>query len=346
MAITKGGICFQFYDSAYWSFFNTAYPIFQNAFPNWKATFYMDNWASTSGTIQAQMLAAQAAGIEIGNSTDQITSSYLVSNTEQQYYDNLVAANAADMVAGGIISPTSFALNTGEAPRSLINLILAQGGDTVLVFKKTGGIFTNPQEANGYYKNLYSQGGGAVGRVDANIDIQRYCYDENFFIDQLDYCKANNDVVIWAGHALQPVANQALSALYSTIQKLSRYCVCNGMTFYTVNDLINEGFVGVERTIPYVSLIIITGTQSSGNNLTATYTYAQETDVAQSGTTFQWYRADDANGTNAAAIAGATALVYTLTGSDISKYVRIGIIPKAVGGQTGYETFSKWLAIS
>lgn len=335
------GICLTFHDSAIWNFFNTAYPIFQRSYPNWKGTYYMDRWATQTATVKNQMIAAQAAGIEIGNSTEQTASTYLATNTEQEFYDNIVAKNASDMVAGGIAAPTSFTLNTGEGPRTLIDLILAQGGSTALVFKKTGGILNSVGNGNGFYRNIY----GGIARLDGNIDVQRSSFNEDYLISQLAYCKANNDVIIYACHAVEVSATQSLTTLYSTLHKLSRYCMCNGLSFYTVNDLINAGFVGTESAKPYSSLIVVSGTQSVGNALTAVVTYADEDDTAQSGSTYQWYRADDANGTNAAAIGGATALAYTLVAGDSGKYVRFGWIPRTAS-QTGYETFTKWYAIA
>lgn len=341
------GICFTVHDSAYWPNFNLNYQIFQRTYPGWKATFYMDRWASQSGTVKSQMLAAQANGIEIGNSTEVVADTYLQTHTAQQFYDNILAVNAADMVAGGITPPTSFALDTGVGSRALINTILAQGGSTRLVFKACSGIFPNQTQGNGYYKNIFAQGGGGLAKYDFSIDAQKATHDETYFLEQLAYCKANNDVIIHVGHDLRLAytTDNGLDMLFSTVHKLSRYCACNGMSFYTVNDLLNAGIVGTESALPYLINIAVSGTFSSGNNLTATYTFTQDNDVAESTSTFQWYRANDAIGTGAAAIGGATALIYTLTGSDTGKYVRLGITPKTAS-QTGNEAFTKWFAIS
>lgn len=349
MAITTGGICFTFYDAARWSLFNTYYPIIQRAYPGWKATYFMDEWDTLSAGTKTQILTAQTAGIELGNhQLDSDTpASYLATHTNQEFYDNMVEAQQDLMIADGITPPVSFAYSGGEAPRTLSNLILSEASAIRIVMHKTAGIFSNANQSKGYYKSMFSQGNGAIGYEDINSDSERLTFDLDYIIAQLDYCKANRDVYIHSGHSLSAtlLTPPALTQLYSTVQKISRYCACQGLEFYTMSDLVDAGFVGTERQFPSVSVINISGTQSSGNNLTATYTYQDSDDTAESGTTFQWYRADDATGTNSAAIGGATSLVYTLTGSDTSKYVRIGITPKAVG-QTGYETFSKWLAIS
>ncbi|WP_282184459.1 beta strand repeat-containing protein, partial [Azospirillum baldaniorum] len=52
--------------------------------------------------------------------------------------------------------------------------------------------------------------------------------------------------------------------------------------------------------------------------------------------TYQWYRADDPNGTNAASISGATSSNYTLTTSDAHKYLRV--VVTADDGKGGTQT--------
>jgi hypothetical protein len=52
-----------------------------------------------------------------------------------------------------------------------------------------------------------------------------------------------------------------------------------------------------------------------------------------SGSTFQWYRADDAAGTtNRVAIAGATNTTYTITADDSNKYLVFEVVPRTSSG--------------
>lgn len=62
----------------------------------------------------------------------------------------------------------------------------------------------------------------------------------------------------------------------------------------------------------------ITGTLQVGQTLTA-HPSAQ--------TSYQWYRADDATGTNEVAISGETGETLLLTSADADKYIRVGIVP-------------------
>ena len=69
----------------------------------------------------------------------------------------------------------------------------------------------------------------------------------------------------------------------------------------------------------------IDGYEIIGETLEGRYTYNWP--APESGTTYQWYRADDAVGTNRAAISGETASSYTVTTDDIDKYLQFEVVP-------------------
>ena len=97
------------------------------------------------------------------------------------------------------------------------------------------------------------------------------------------------------------------------------------------------------NTIPIASNILFSGTLSIGGNLTGTYTYSDSELDLEDVSIYQWYRADDASGINAIAIAGATNLTYTITASDNGKYLSFGVIPvAATGALTGIEVQSSY----
>lgn len=93
---------------------------------------------------------------------------------------------------------------------------------------------------------------------------------------------------------------------------------------------------------PVASNVVITGTLQVDELLTGSYDYFDADSDVESGSTYQWYRADDAIGTNVIAIPSATSLTYTLTSSDIGKYVRLGVTPANVN-DTGNESFSNYI---
>ncbi|MBK3733400.1 DUF4347 domain-containing protein, partial [Azospirillum brasilense] len=87
----------------------------------------------------------------------------------------------------------------------------------------------------------------------------------------------------------------------------------------------------VNSAVPSVS-----GTATVGNALSTTNGTWSDADGDGRSFTYQWYRADDTNGTNAASISGATSSNYTLTTSDAHKYLRV--VVTANDGKGGTQT--------
>ncbi|WP_421976653.1 MBG domain-containing protein [Roseivirga seohaensis] len=81
------------------------------------------------------------------------------------------------------------------------------------------------------------------------------------------------------------------------------------------------------NVVPTATSVDFSGTLTVGETLTGAYTYSDADNDTESGTTFKWYRSDDANGTNKAAIAGATASTYDLTSADVDKYISFEVTP-------------------
>ena len=96
--------------------------------------------------------------------------------------------------------------------------------------------------------------------------------------------------------------------------------------FGMMNTIVNQA--------PTASSVTISGTLSNGQTLTGNYTYSDAEGDTQGSSTFVWRRADDSSGTNAANISGATNLTYTLTASDVGKYISFCVTPVATSGTT------------
>jgi hypothetical protein len=111
----------------------------------------------------------------------------------------------------------------------------------------------------------------------------------------------------------------------------------NGSTIYVRITTVDVGgshtfdYTYVAYTdIPRAQNVFVAGVAQVGQIVTGAYTYQ---DADPEGTsTYRWFRADDANGTNQVAISGATAITYTLTTDDQGKYIRFEVTPIA---QTG-----------
>jgi hypothetical protein len=83
---------------------------------------------------------------------------------------------------------------------------------------------------------------------------------------------------------------------------------------------------------PVATNVAFTGDMEVNKELTATYTYSDAENNAQSGSTFQWYMANDAAGAGQTAIAGATELTFTIQEEQQGKYIAFGVTPKAATG--------------
>ncbi len=109
------------------------------------------------------------------------------------------------------------------------------------------------------------------------------------------------------------------------------------------DDFTWTGYSAPTNSAPTASLVLFSGTTAVGQTLTGTYSYADADSDLEGTSIFQWYRADDASGTNSAAISGATASTYLLQAADSGNYIRFGVIPLATSGiSPGFESFSDW----
>lgn len=81
------------------------------------------------------------------------------------------------------------------------------------------------------------------------------------------------------------------------------------------------------QNAPSASNVAISGVNHVDAVLTGSYDYNDIDGHPESGTTYQWYRANDNSGTGKAAIGGATSITYTLTSSDFGKYMMFEVTP-------------------
>ncbi len=114
----------------------------------------------------------------------------------------------------------------------------------------------------------------------------------------------------------------------------------------TGNSPGNEVFSDYEGAIlanevPLASSVNFTGILAITQTLSGTYSYSDTEGDPENGTTFKWYRANNAAGTGAVEIAGATATNYILTTADVGNYVSYAVTPRASSGNSpGNEVFS------
>lgn len=93
--------------------------------------------------------------------------------------------------------------------------------------------------------------------------------------------------------------------------------------------------------VPVASNVVITGDLYQGETLTGDYDYTSPISAPESGSTYKWYRANDAIGTGSAAIVGATVLTYLVDAADLGKYLSFEVTPSD-GTHTGEAVASAW----
>ncbi|MDP5101049.1 MAG: hypothetical protein NWQ09_06970, partial [Nonlabens sp.] len=97
---------------------------------------------------------------------------------------------------------------------------------------------------------------------------------------------------------------------------------------------------------PVASSVLTTGPYNVENVITGSFTYTDFDSDVQGTSLTQWYRADDALGTNRVLIAGATSATYTLLPVDGGKYITYGVTPVAqTGVLTGVQVLSAYSLI-
>nr|WP_276611349.1 FG-GAP-like repeat-containing protein [Fodinibius halophilus] len=103
-----------------------------------------------------------------------------------------------------------------------------------------------------------------------------------------------------------------------------------------------QSLIYKNNNTPTVANVTFSGSMIVGQELTSSYDFSDRDGDTESGSTYQWYRADDASGTNQIAIAGATAQTYTLAPDDAHKYIRFEITPNDgnVAGTAAQNAFS------
>ncbi|MRT93682.1 alpha-amylase family glycosyl hydrolase [Ancylomarina sp. 16SWW S1-10-2] len=95
---------------------------------------------------------------------------------------------------------------------------------------------------------------------------------------------------------------------------------------------------------PVASDLSISGNFTEDEILTANYTYFDMESDTEGNSIFQWYRAEDAEGSNEEAIQSATNINYTLSSDDRYKFIRFSVTPIAQTGDllTGDIVYSPY----
>jgi len=100
---------------------------------------------------------------------------------------------------------------------------------------------------------------------------------------------------------------------------------------------------------PSATSVSINGNVYVDSTVTGTYTYTADasTSSTEGTSTYQWYYANDASGSDISVISGATSASYTIASPVVNEdYLALGVTPVASNGVKGKEILSTWQKVS
>jgi uncharacterized protein (TIGR02145 family) len=144
-----------------------------------------------------------------------------------------------------------------------------------------------------------------------------------------DFFFENSSITILGGSVSGNIVTLQLSEPITNNTTLLSYL---GRVQANVPYIKNQNGIGL---LSFKSVVVSSPHQTMTNEfVTGTYTYDDLNRDPEGNSTYQWYVADDANGTNQTAIVGATAKNFTVTNAQANKYLGFGVTPIALTGIT------------
>ncbi len=243
-----------------------------------------------------------------------------------EYYvlidDGFVMSDDNEYYHKGISDPNTWRFTTLAAPGtpSFVSAVPAANATNVMVSSSIKLTYSENIQGNTGNVVLYD---GADNLV------------ESFPTNTLSY---NGTIV-----TIDPSADLGYSTTYYVLVDAEAFVSNNGVKTKAITDVNAIRFTTEAKpnTPPTAESVSVTGILEVQKELTGTYTYADADSDTESGSTYQWYVADDAAGANQTAISGATAETFTLTSSESGMYVAFGVKPND-GAEFGEEYLSDY----
>lgn len=86
--------------------------------------------------------------------------------------------------------------------------------------------------------------------------------------------------------------------------------------------------------LPYADGLNVGGSLNNGSEIICGYSFCDYDGSMEGNSLYQWFRADAVDGTGAEAISGAIQKTYTLTTTDVGKYIGFSVTPVATTGKS------------
>ncbi|KYG79215.1 hypothetical protein AWW67_12600 [Roseivirga seohaensis] len=216
----------------------------------------------------------------------------------------------------GISDPTTWRFTTLAAPTTptLIGIEPATSATGVAVNSNI--VLTYSENIQSY---LFGESGTATNNVvlyDANDNVI-----ETLASDRLKYSGARI--------LIKPTNDLEYNTSYYLLIDDEAFVSNNGVKTEAITDptVISFTTASQPNTAPVASSVSIAGSLEANLELTGSYNYSDADTDAESGSALQWFVADDATGSNRTAISGATSSTFTLTSSEVGKYITFAVTP-------------------
>lgn len=138
--------------------------------------------------------------------------------------------------------------------------------------------------------------------------------------------KTGSDAYAEFPHAASVATTATITGLTNGYTYTVRVSAVNGQGTSTPSETTTGIPVSATPTAPQALSVVVSGSQTIGSTLTATYTYADANADAEGVSLYQWKRADASDGTYYD-IQGANDLTYTLVSADMNTYVKFSVTP-------------------
>lgn len=240
---------------------------------------------------------AYAVDGEAGITTDDLTNTYgdasITVSTDGQNVAGMTSRNeGATSVSAISVTPTTFNFTLNNSTGS--------NGD---IIKKVGGAW------------VFSPDAGAAGLTVGTTTITsgtntRVLYDNSGVVGEYAVSGTGSVAMTSAPTFTNPVVGTQTQGDNSTKAASTAY-VDAGLT----------SVAGYTSTAPEIVSYSITGQLMKGRTLTYVHFFRDIDGTSEGATTYQWWRANDAIGTGAVAISGATSATYVLQTADNTKWV-------------------------
>ncbi|GHE62263.1 BspA family leucine-rich repeat surface protein [Roseivirga thermotolerans] len=230
----------------------------------------------------------------------------------------------------GISDPTVWRFTTLALPSTPMLTATSPADDATDVAISANITLTYSENIQAY---VYGEGGTTANNVvlyDANDNVV-----ETFPANTLTY--SGSKVTI------NPSSDLAYNTAYYLLIENEAFISNNEVKTAAITDptVISFTTASQPNTAPVASSVSIAGSLEANLQLTGSYNYSDADTDAESGSTLQWYVADDASGANRTAISGATSGTYTLTSSEVGKYITFAVTPND-GTDAGTQTFATY----